>query len=45
MMSISELIEAVNQSDMTTKAKAEVTDILKLYVDIAKFISEEDYGR
>jgi len=43
-MNIEELKEAVNKSDMTTKAKAEVCEILKLYVDIAELVSKEDYG-
>ena len=43
-MNIPELKEAVNKSDMTTSAKAEIREILDLYVDIAKIVSEEDYG-
>ena len=43
-MYITELEEAVNKSDMTTKAKAGVCEILKLYVDVAELVSKEDYG-
>ena len=43
-MNIPELKEAVNNSNMTTKAKANVCEILKLYVDMAELISKEDYG-
>jgi len=44
MMNIAELKEAVNNSNMDTEAKAEVCEILKLYVDVAEFISKGDYG-
>lgn len=43
-MYITELKEAVNKSDMTTKAKAEICEILKLYVDVAELASKGDYG-
>jgi len=43
--SIVELKEAVNKSDMDIKVKVEINEILKLYVDIAEFVSKEDYGR
>ena len=43
-MNIEELKEAVNNSNMTTKAKGEVCKILKFYVDMAELVSKEDYG-
>lgn len=44
-MNIEELKEAVNNSNMTTKAKAEVCKILKWHVDMAELVSKEDYGK
>ena len=43
-MNITELKEAVDKSNMDIEAKAEINEILKLYVDMAEFLSKGDYG-
>lgn len=43
-MSIEELKEAVNKSNMDTEARAEVCKILKFYVDMAELVSKGNYG-
>ena len=41
-MDIAELKEAVNKSDMTTKAKAEIIETLKLYVDTTELLKAKN---
>jgi hypothetical protein len=41
-MNIEELKEAVNNSNMTTKAKADVCEILKLYVDTTELLKAKN---
>ena len=41
-MNISELKEAVNKSDMTTKAKSGIAEILKLYVDTTELLKAKN---